>query len=324
MSFVAPERLALLLVPAALLVAYLWAQRRREAYAVRFTSMELLDKVAPDAPGWRRHVPAAALLAALVALSLAAARPAATVDQPVESSTLILTLDVSLSMGAEDVEPTRLEAAKAAAYEFLEGVPDGVRVGVVGFAGRAAAFAAPTENRDAVVAAIGRLDLAEGTAIGDALLTSLDLIAGSPNPDSDGADGDRDDEGPPAATIVLLSDGESTVGSPVQEGIARARTSGIAVSTISFGTSGGTVEAGGQIVAVPVQSSTLSSVAEETGGQFFDAESSEDLLSIFDDLGSDISTEAVEREITDWFAIAGLLLGGLAAAGSIAWFSRLP
>ena len=143
MTFLAPERLLLLLIPLLLAAAYIWAQRRRESYAMRFTNLELLDKVAPDTPGWRRHVPAVALLAAVVALALATARPATSVEVAQEEATVILAVDVSLSMDAEDVEPNRLDAAKEAAFGFMAQVPEEMRVGLVAFAGNVRVLSPP-------------------------------------------------------------------------------------------------------------------------------------------------------------------------------------
>lgn len=327
MSFLAPERLFLLAVPAVVAGAYIWAQHRRAAYAVRFTNLELLDRVAPEAPGWRRHLPAAALLAALISLAVATARPAASVEVPQEEATVVLAIDVSLSMDADDVEPNRLEAAKAAAASFLEQVPEEMNVGLVSFSGAVTVLVPPTTDHTAVEASIGRLQLGPGTAIGEAIFSSLDLIAETEASSSDPASSDSDTNGDrqqPAATILVLSDGETTAGRPDAMASAAAGERGIPISTVAFGTDQGEVSLPDGIVPVPVNEAALAQVAGDTGGEFFDADSSDDLRSVFEGIGSEIGREVEERELTDWFAAAGLLFAGLAAAGSIVWFSRLP
>jgi Ca-activated chloride channel homolog len=268
--FAAPWALALLLLPLALLIAYLVRQSRRTAYAVQFTNLDLLDEIAPDRPGWRRHVPAVALVLALAVLVIGIARPTAEVEVPVEASTVVLAFDVSISMDARDVEPRRLDAAQQAAYRFLDQVPDQVRVGLVSFAETAVANVAPTDDHVRVRRAIEGLDLRPGTAIGEALIASVDLIEDELA--SLEAEAAPEQEEQPA-TIVVLSDGDTTAGRPDAVGVEAARAADIAVSTISFGTPGGTIFFQGQIVPVPSNPPALRAIAEATDGRFFDAES---------------------------------------------------
>ncbi len=313
MTFLAPARLWLLALPVLLAAAYVAVQFRRPKYAVRFTNVELLDRVAPDRPGWRRHLPALVLLAALGALVLSIARPARAVEVPREEATVVLALDVSLSMGAEDVDPTRIEAAQAAARDFVGMVPDELRLGLVAFSGNAASLVAPTTERAPLLAAIGNLTLGEGTAIGEAIFTALDALVV-----------DRPDAEELGAAIVVLSDGETTVGRPDAAAVEAALARGVPVSTVAFGTDAGFVVVQGETIPVPINEAALEAVATATGGQAFTADSAGELTSILEGVGAEVGFETEQREIGDWFAGLGLLLGAAAAAGSMAWFSRLP
>jgi Ca-activated chloride channel family protein len=323
LSFLAGHRLVLLVVPLALLVGYLVLQRARRRYAVRFTNVDLLDAVAPDRPGWRRHVPALALLAGLGLGVLAVARPAVASERAVEDSLVVLALDTSLSMQATDVTPSRLEAAKEAAGSFLSAIPEGMRVGVVAFDSTAKVALAPTDRLDAVQRTIDRLRLGQGTAIGEAIFTSLDVVTEAYEADEDDDSAER--EGPEPATIIVLSDGETTEGRPDSEAVAAAKAAGIAVQTIAFGTDNGTVTTpDGQTIPVPVNREALASIASETGGRTFDARSAEQLQAVFEALGEGVIREPVTRELGDVVTLAALALVSLAAAGSLLWFSRLP
>ncbi len=318
--FNAPWALALILAPIALLVAYVVRQSRRSTYAVQFTNLDLLDEIAPDTPGWRRHVPAVALMLALSFLVVGIARPTREVEVPVEASTVILALDTSISMDARDVTPRRLDAAQEAAYRFLDEVPDQVRVGLVSFAETAVANVAPTEDHEAVRAAVQRLQLRPGTAIGEALLASVDLIQA----DLAALQAEAVDEEQNPATIVILSDGDTTAGRANELGVAAAQEAGIAVSTISFGTEGGTIVFQGQIVPVPSNGRALRRIADDTGGRFYDAQSAEQLTEVFETLGVAVGVTTEEVEIVIPFMVAALILGTAAAVTSLIWFSRLP
>ena len=318
--FVAPELLALIAVPLGMAAAYAVLQRERSKYALQFTNLDLLDEVAPDAPGWKRHVPAIALLLALVFLIVALARPTRAEEVPVEASTVVLALDTSISMDARDVEPRRLEAAQTAALRFLDEVPSQVRVGLVSFAETAEANVAPTANHDQVRAAIEDLSLRPGTAIGEALLAAVDLIRA----DLAAIAAETDASEPTPATIVVLSDGDTTAGRPNSVGIQAAVREGIAVSTISFGTADGTIIFQGQIVPVPSNGRALREIADATNGRFFDAESAAQLTEVFETLGVAVGFTTEQVEVTVPFMAAALILGTAAGVTSLAWFQRLP
>ena len=182
-----------------LAVAYLVVQARRRRYALRFTTLDLLDEVAPDRPGWRRHLPAIVLLLGIVAAALAVAKPAVAKETREPQRIVVLAIDTSLSMQATDVSPSRVDAAKASAAEFLKTVPDGVAVGVVGFDSRARQLIAPTTNLDAVQRTIERAKLGQGTAIGEAVFLALDAIETACDPARDRRRGRRASGAPPPA-----------------------------------------------------------------------------------------------------------------------------
>ncbi len=313
--FLQPWGLLALLPVAAVAGAYLWRQWRRRVHAVRFSNLELLRAIAPSGLGWRRHVAPAAFLLSLVALTGALARPAIDREEPLERATVVLAIDVSLSMEAEDVAPTRLAAAQAAAVEFVRDLPPQHHVGLVAFARSASILVPPTTDRDPVVRAIEGLELAEATATGEAVFTSLEAVRMVP---AAGA------EEPPPARILLLSDGYRTYGRSTQEAATAAVEAGVPVSTIAFGTDQGMVEIGGQLHQVPVDRRALAALAETTGGHYYEAASLPELTAVYEDMGSSIGHQVVPREVTQW-AIAGALLLALVAGGlSLLWTSRLP
>lgn len=315
MTFLSAGWLWLLAGVAALAVAYVVLQRRRGRYAVRFTNVALLDVVAPERPAWRRHLPAAALLAALASLVLAMAQPAREVQVPKERATVMLAVDVSISMRATDVRPSRIDAARTAAIDFVTSLPDELNVGLVEFAGQASVVVSPTTNHDQVVRAIETMELQNGTAIGEAVFASLDAIASAP-PDDDGR--------PPPGRVVLLSDGVRNQGRSNEDAAAAAEEAGVPVSTIAYGTDEGEIELGERIVPVPVDRDALRVLAEDTGGSFFEAATGSELEQVYDDIGSAIGYEIEEREVGRWFTGAGLVALVAASIMSLAWFSRLP
>jgi Ca-activated chloride channel family protein len=346
MTFASPELLlGLLLVPIAL-VLYLLVQRRRTRYVVRFTNVDLLSNLVPRAPRWRRHVPTALYLAAVAALAIALARPSAVVDVPREEATVMLAMDVSRSMVATDVDPDRLTAAKAAAETFLTQLPDTFRVGLVAFSTDARLVVAPTTDRTQVRDAIESLQADGGTALGDAIVVSLQATADARTAAADttpGASPDAsptpapepsattDDGQPPLVATVLLSDGANSTGATEPLDAAdQAAAEGMPVYTIALGTQGGTVEVQdpntGQPVTldVPPDTDTLAAIAETTAGRFFEAPTAEDLAQIYESLGSKVGFTQQEQEVTQWFAAAALVLvlggAGLAAL----WFNRIP
>ncbi len=316
MTFLAPERLALSIAVAALAAAYVVVQvRGRRRYALRFTNLALLGSVAPASPGWRRHLPAALLLVALLGLVAALAHPARAELVPRERATIVMAIDVSISMDATDVRPSRLASAKQAATSFAELLPERINLGLVAFAGSARVLVSPTTDRSMVTSAIERLELSESTAIGDGVLASLDAIESVP----DALDGQ-----PVPAHILLLSDGETQVGTPNQLAAEAARDAGVPVTTIAFGTPEGVISYQGQTVPVAVNQADLRALADETGGSSFEAATTEELESVYRDIGSSIGFVTEQREIGGWFTGAAFVLAMLAGAASLLWFSRLP
>jgi Ca-activated chloride channel family protein len=306
----------LLLVPVALLaVTYLVQQRRRSRYAVRFASLPMLQRLAPHRPGWRRHAPAALMLLAFGVLALAAARPEMKVRVPREQATVIVTIDVSTSMQATDVEPNRLDAAAAAATRFVKGLPQGFDVGVVTFSGSTAVRSPPTADRASTLAALKGLTLSGRTAIGEGVFTSLEQVAAmKEQPGNDKV----------PAHVVLLSDGTNTTGRTPEEAAAAAKEMGVPVSTIAYGTPTGTIETQGRIVGVPVDEQTLADLAEGSDGRAYTAQSSDELNEVYDDIQSSIGWRSEPREVTPYLSAVALALGLVAAAMSLLWFSRLP
>jgi Ca-activated chloride channel family protein len=295
---------------------YVWRQLRRKAFAVRFSNVDLLRAIAPGGIGQvRRHAPAVALLLALLLLALSMAKPSVDQREPLERATVMLALDVSLSMQAQDVEPSRIAAAQQAAKDFVEQLPKQFNVGLVAFAKSANVVVSPTKEHSAVVSAIEGLQLAEATATGEAVFVSLDAIAGVP---ADGA------EGAPPARIVLLSDGYRTFGRSVEDAAAAAVVANVPVSTIAFGTDEGTVEINGSLQKVPVDRGALEDLADATKGFFYEAATAEALQQVYQDMGSSIGYRTVATEIWPWFIGFGLLFALASAAMSLLWTSRLP
>jgi Ca-activated chloride channel homolog len=320
MSFEWPLALLGLLVVPLLAALYLLHERRRTDFAARFTSPGLLPNLVDASPRWRRHLPLAVLLVALTAMVVGVARPHATVSVKREQATVILVIDTSLSMGADDVRPTRLQAARNMARSFLERIPVKYRVAVVGFAGRPFAALPPTDDRELARAALRSLHTAEGTSLGDGI--GLATRMASRQRASGGTI-------PPAA-IVVISDGAQLSGRTTPDAAAqRARAAHIPVYSVLVGTDNGviTVQLAGGFQAqlrVPPRPETLRTLAQLTGGRFFSAPSEARLRQVYERLGSRLGSRKESREITNLFAggsAALLLVGG---ALSALWFRRVP
>jgi len=313
--FLQPWWLLALLPVFAVAGVYVWRQFRRRQYAVRFTNVDLLRTLAPKGLGWRRHAAAGAFLLALVALGSAMARPSLDKKEPLERATVMLAIDVSLSMEADDVKPNRIEAAQEAATAFVNELPPTYNLGLVSFAKSANVLVSPTKDRAAVLAGIDGLTLAEATATGEAVFTSLDAIRSVP---ADGANG------APPARIVLLSDGYRTSGRSIEDAATAATTANVPVSTIAFGTDTGVVDIRGQLQRVPVDRLSLQQLADTTKGFFYEAASVSELKKVYEDMGSSIGHKVEAREVTQWYAGAALLFALAAGAMSLLWTSRLP
>ncbi len=338
MSFEAPALLlGLLLVPLAA-VGYWLLQRRPSHYPVRYSNGEVLATGAGQGGSWKRHVPAALLLASLAALAIAFARPTIMVGAPDERASVVLVVDISGSMRAQDVQPTRLAAAKQAMLTFLSHAPSTLRVGIVAFSNEPQVIVTPTLDRDELRQGIHFLEPAFGTALGDALARSVELArtttatprqgqgqAQAPQQDQTANAPVKDEKGRALASILLLSDGFQTRGllSPGQ-GAERARSAGIPVFTIALGTEGGTIVDREQVIPVPPDRETLAAIAEYTGGEAFDAETAGKLKDVYQGLGSRVGRRSKPREVTSAFVAAGALLLVGAAGAAMLLAPRLP
>jgi Ca-activated chloride channel family protein len=325
----------LLLIPL-LLAAYIWSQRRRQRYALRYASLSLIKEALGKGPGIRRHVPPALFLIALAVMIVGLARPEAVVILPKQEGTIVLSIDVSGSMQADDLQPTRMEAAKAAARSFVEKQPQGVRIGVVSFTDNAFIVQAPTTDREAVLAAINRLQPQRGTAVGRGLLSALDAIF---EQNLSGAL----DVGPntrvtPAPTpvplprgqyvpaiVVLLTDGESNTGPDPVEIAKQAALRGVRVYTVGVGSAEGTVlHIQGRSVRTRLDEASLKKIADLTDGQYYNASNEGDLQTIYDNLGSQTVLRTEKTEITYMFTGAAIIMSLFAGILSLLWFNRLP
>jgi Ca-activated chloride channel family protein len=320
-TFLAPGRLWWLLAVAALGAGYVATQLWRRRATVRFTQVDLLDRVAPSRPGWRRHVIAALMLVGLAAGVVGIARPISASTERTESEgRIVLLFDVSLSMMATDVAPTRLEAAKTAAREFVDQVADDIEVGLISFSGNVSVEVQPTLDRERLDQGIEDLELAESTAIGDALSTGTNLLVSLADDD------DRvDDELAPGA-LVLLTDGETTVGRDTQAGAQEAADAGVPVFTIAFGTAEGSITdpVSGEELPVPVQPAPLEEVAATTEGAAYEAATATELNDAYeriqDSLGETLGEEIeVVTELTWRWAALALALIAVAWALSMWW-----
>jgi Ca-activated chloride channel family protein len=326
MTFLSPQLLwALLLVPA-LAVGYLALARRRTRYAIRFTNVDLLANVVAESPRWRRWVPPVLFLAALGALLFATARPQLVTKAPRNQASVVLAMDVSGSMRATDVEPTRLEAAENAAGRFLEQVPEKFQVGLITFSSEAQVAVPPTDDHTLVRQALSGLEADGGTAIGDAVALATELhkkrLIGNRQEDNEDVE--------PPLVVLLLSDGapsEDTL-DPV-EAANRAKAAGVPVYTIALGTDEGTIEVANELgipetIDVPPDRETLEKIARITGGATFSAPTPQALEAVYERLGTSIGYEEEKHEVTAWFAAGGLVLLVLAGSLSALWFNRLP
>ena len=317
MTFQAPIWLLGLVAIVLLVVVYVVLQLRRKAYAARFTNVALLGSLVPKRPGWRRHVAFGLLASALAVLIASLAVPSTEVRVPRERATVIMAVDVSLSMRATDIEPDRFSAMQKAAKEFVDVLPARINLGLVSFAGTATTLVTPTTDRDQVRTAINNLELAEATAIGDAVFTSLTAITNFQSTLEAGG------EDAPPARIVLLSDGYSTVGREATQAVDAANGAKVPVSTIAFGTDYGTLDLNGETVPVPVDRSTLEQIADDTGGSYSEAASASELEQVYEDLGSQIGYTTEPQDISPWFVRGGLLFAFLGIAASLLWTNRL-
>jgi Ca-activated chloride channel homolog len=312
-----------LFVVAALVVLYVIVQRARQQRILRFANMELLESVAPKQPTRWRHVPAILLVTSLVLFTVALAGPTHDVRIPRNRAVVMLVIDVSQSMRATDVAPSRLAAAQEAAKQFAGQLTPGINLGLIAYAGTATVLVQPTTNRDATKNALDKLQLADRTATGEGIFTALQAIA------TVGAVIGGGDEAPPAR-IVLMSDGKETVPSNPDNpkgAYTAARTAkdqGVPISTVSFGTPYGYVEINDQRQPVPVDDETLKKIAQLSGGDAFNAENLEQLKAVFTSLQQQIGYETIKGDASlGWLRLGALVLA-LAALAGVLINRRLP
>jgi Ca-activated chloride channel homolog len=316
LSFLAPNRLWLLLLIPALVGLYLWlVQRKRN----RNKSMgkTALDLVIPRDRTWLRHLAVGLSILSLLTLTVAFAKPKDQVSVPRERATIVVTIDISLSMEAEDVEPNRLDAAKAAAVQFVNSLPPKFNVALVTFAGTATTVVPPTLDRGTVTAAIGALVPQASTAIGEGIYTSLAALAQVP-PDPDNP------KAVVPARIVLLSDGKTQVGRASDEAAEAAKAQSVPIYTIAYGTADGYIEIGGRREPVPVDRAEMARIARISGGEAYTATSAGELKEVYEDIGSSVGKEKVDLEVTSRYAGFGLAFAILAALGMISLGARWP
>lgn len=329
--FTALVWLGFLVVVLLLALGYVLVQRSRHKQMLRFSNMSVLEKVAPARPSPMRHAPIALMLVGLVLLTIAAAGPTSVQKVPRNRATVVLVMDVSLSMEATDVSPSRLQVAQEAGKEFVDGLTQGINLGFVTYAGTASVMVSPTTNRESVKAAIDNIKLAERTATGEGILTalqSIDTLATVLG----GA------ETPPPARVVLMSDGKQTVPDDTDVDNPRhaftaarlAKQKGIPVSTISFGTDWGSVEIpdpdGGnpQRVKVPVDNESLREIATLSGGEFYTASSLEELNAVYDTLEEQIGYETTRGDASRPWLLLGMLVVAAGIVTGLLYRQRLP
>lgn len=344
MDFQWPELLWLLLVVPAAVLVYLLLLRRKKKLALRYANLTLVREAMVGSSGFRRHVPPLLFLAALTLMVAAAARPQAVMTLPSQRSTVILTIDVSGSMRAEDVNPNRLAAAQEAAKSFVNEQPNDVRIGVVAFASTALLVQAPTFNREDVLKAIEHFELQRGTAIGSGILVSLKTLFPDGNfeisrsrdrmqgywDQRDSREGPGVDPAPVPpgsnanSVIILLSDGQATTGPDPVEAARKAADRGVRVFTVGLGSRDGAVVGfGGRNMRVQLDEEGLQRIADVTRGQYFRAETTADLKTIYKSLNTQLIMETKKTEITAFFSAAAAILALLAAGLSLLWFNRI-
>ncbi|MCC2592743.1 VWA domain-containing protein [Tessaracoccus sp. OS52] len=314
-EFKSPERLWVLLALPVLVLLYLLLMRLKGRVSLRFTNTGVLGSVVGSQRRWTRHLAVAMSLCSLVALGLAWAQPLGTERVPRERATVVMVVDTSLSMQAEDVPPDRLTAAKESAMAFVNGLPDGYNVALVSLSGTPSIKMPPSIDRGAFERALMALKLEEGTALGEAIKVSLDAIDQAPVGEGEEA---------PPAMIVMLSDGTNTVGGGPQAPANQAAEAEIPIFTIAYGTQNGYVDVDGQRENVAPDVATLKAIAEETGGEAVTADSADSLADAYKEIGSSVGYEEVSKPITAQYAFGALGFAIVAALGAVMMAARWP
>jgi Ca-activated chloride channel family protein len=339
MSFMWPVMLWLLLLIPLLIIRYVLVQRRRRSLAASYGSMGFVQNSSGRAAGFRRHIPQFFFLAGIGILLFALARPQAVVSLPRVEGTVILAFDVSGSMAADDLQPTRMDAAKAAARDFVARQPATVQIGVVGFSDSGFSEQAPTYDRDAINNAITRLKPLHGTSVAHGIQASLNILAAAAEeagPPSRNNSGDFLPTPTPTPTpvpkgkyapavIVLLSDGENNESPDPLQAAQMAADRGVRIYTVGIGTAAGTtLHINGFYVFTQLDEATLQQIADITGGTYYNADSTQELLNIYDTLDPQLIVRPIKTEITSLFAGAGILALLMGGALTMLWFNRLP
>lgn len=335
MSFIWPVMLVLLMLIPLFVGQYVRIQQRRQRLAASYGGLGLLRETAGRGPGLRRHIPPALFLLSLTILLVALARPQATVSLPRVEGTVILAFDVSGSMAADDWAPTRMEAAKTAALDFVELQPPSVLIGVVAFSDNGFAVQSPTDDREAVIAAIGRLTPQRGTSLGNGILASLNAIVANtepaprllsnltPVPTATPTPVPQGTHAP--AVIVLLSDGENNESPDPLAAAQAAADRGVRIYTVGVGSAAGApLHVDGFTVHTRLDEATLQQIALLTDGVYYNAESRQDLQAIYESLDPQLIIKPEDIEVTSIFAGAGILVLLIGGAFSLQWFNRLP
>lgn len=316
LEFFHPQRLWLLLTVPVLLLLY-WGLLRRAASRSKRLGIDNLDRVMPRQSSWKRHIAVLAAVLSLASLVVAFAQPKGTVEVPRERATVVLAIDVSRSMEATDVEPNRLDAAKDAAQDFVEMLPEGFNVSLVAFAGTSSIIAPPTQDRGLVVRAIENLRLAPSTAIGEGIYSSLDAMALAP-PDP------KKPNDPTPGAIVLLSDGYTNIGRPSAQAARDSKKAGFPIYTIAYGTRDGYVISQGRREPVPVNPQELAAVARESGGQAYTAGSNTELSDVYKNIARSVGYEKADREVTEFYTGIALVFAVIASLGVLSLAARWP
>ena len=334
MSFLSPEFLWLLLALPAVAAIYLLVLKRKKRSALRYANLELVKEAMGKGLWWRRHLPPAILFAALAAMLTAIARPSAVITLPAHHETVILAIDVSGSMRATDVAPSRIEAAQAAARAFIAQQPRSTRIGIVAFAGSAALVQAPTSNRHDLRAAIDQLQLQHATAVGSGILVSLkalfpqeefDLPNAGNHPLAKQAAANPVRPGSYASgAVILLTDGQTTAGPDPVDAARVAANHGVRVYTVGVGTGSGQILTGeGWSMRVQLDEEALKAIADLTRAEYFYAGSAGDLKRIYESLRAKMVMETRETEITSLFSALAAAAVLLSATLSLLWFNRV-
>lgn len=315
MYFYNPERLWWLLLVPAIVAAYIWALRRKTRSGMRYTNTSVLSRVMPKQSQWRRHLAVGLSLLALIALGLSWARPTGVDKVQRERATIVLVIDVSRSMGAVDVQPSRLDAAKTAAVTFIKSLPTGFNVAVVSLSGSPALRLPPTTDRAMAERAIQALKEQDSTAIGDSLYVALDALKSAPK---------GDDGSIPPGAIVLLSDGTNTAGQPAEQAAQAAASAKVPVYTIAYGTENGYVDLDGKRERVPPDVDLMKSIASITAAQEWSADSAGQLDAVYKNVRSQVGYEEVLKEVTALWAGYGLAFAVVAALAAVSLGARWP